>query len=121
MGSFVTMTLGTEEEKLAEEVTKLSVALESRRDGLAGAREQGRGRKVRFESSEFTLTIESELPKDSDASAGVPLCVPEAGERRKVGAGPTQTRVVPSTLGLYDDKSNRSRLNVPTDQPRLGR
>ena len=44
--SFVTMTLGTEEVKVAEDDIELSLALESRRDGLADAREQGRGREV---------------------------------------------------------------------------
>ena len=115
------MTLGTEEVKVAEDDTELSLALESRRDGLAEAREQGRGRKVRLEVSEVTPTIETELRKDSDASARETSYLVQAGATRKAGAGTHQTRVVTLPPGLYDDQDNRSRLNVHADQPRLGR
>jgi hypothetical protein len=106
------MAIGTEEIDMPEDEATLADALESLRDGLEEAWEKGQGSKVRFEVSEVTLTIETEIHKDTDASAGVRWYVLHAGASKKTGTGTTQTLVLTLTPALYDEKGNRMPLNV---------
>jgi hypothetical protein len=106
-GSFVTMTLKTEEVNVAEDDTRRSPAFELLAYGL----EQG----------QVTPTLESELRKDVEASAGVPRYVLQARAPRKRSAGTTETLVRTVNPGRCGDQGKHPALNVHVDQARPGR
>ena len=79
-----------EEENVAEDDTTPSLALESCREGLEEAREQGRRRQDRFEKGEVTLTVKTEVPRDTEVSGGECWCVFEADSLLSVHANRPQ-------------------------------
>jgi hypothetical protein len=105
---------------VAEDELGLSIALEALRDELEAAWQYSQGRRVRFRASEVTLTLETAIRSDKEASAGFRWYVLQAGGRVKSGDEATQTVVLTLTPGLYDEHGNLSPLDVAADQPQPG-
>ena len=75
---------------------------------------------MRFRASEVTLTLETVLRSDKEASAGVRWYVLHAGGGVKSGSESTQTIVLTLVPGLYDREGRPAPLDVAADQPEPG-
>jgi len=105
---------------VAEDGVGLSQALEGLRGELEDAWSASQGRRVRFRASEVTLTLETVLRSDKEASAGVRWYVLHAGGGVKSGSESTQTIVLTLVPGLYDREGRPAPLDVAADQPEPG-
>ena len=99
----------------------LSTALEALRNELEAAWQTSEGRRVRFRASEVTLTLETAIRSDKEASTGFRWYVLHAGGGIKSGAESTQTVVLTLIPGLYDEHGNAMPLDVAADQAQPGR
>jgi hypothetical protein len=106
---------------VAEGELVLSSALEALRNELDAAWQSSQGHRVRFRASQVTLTLETVIRSDKDASAGFHWYVLQAGGGVKSGTQFTQTVVLTLTPGLYDEHGNASPLDVADDQLQPGR
>jgi len=99
----------------------ISTALEALRNELEAAWHSSEGRRVRFRASQVTLTLQTVIKSDKEASAGFRWYVLQAGGAVKSGTESTQTVVLTLTPGLYDDHGNLLPLDVAAEQPQPGR
>jgi Trypsin-co-occurring domain 2 len=99
----------------------LAAALEALRDELESAWHASQGRKVRFRTSEVTVTVETVARLDKDGSGKIRWWLVEAGGGVKSGRERTQTMVLTLTPLLYDEAGNLVPLDVDAAQPRPGR
>lgn len=106
---------------MAEGELPLSAALDALRSELEAAWQASRGGRVRFRASQVTLTLETVIRSDKEASAGFRWYVVHTGGGVKSGAESTQTVVLSLTPGLYDEDGNVSPLDVAAVQERPGR
>jgi Trypsin-co-occurring domain 2 len=97
----------------------LSAVLEGLRSELEDAWRSSEGRPVRFRASDVTLTVETVLSKDKDASGRIRWWLVEAGGGARSGERRTQTLVLKLTPGLYaDDGASPQPLDVGDEQRR---
>ena len=101
---------------MAAEEIGLSKALEGLRTELAEAWSDSQGQLVRFRASQVTLTLDTVLRSDKEASAGVRWYVLHAGGGLKSGSESTQKIVLTLTPGLYDREGKPAPLDVAADQ-----
>jgi hypothetical protein len=90
----------------------LSGALEALRSELQEAWSASQGQRVRFRASEVTITLETALRLDKEASGGVRWYVVQAGGGVRSGTESTQTVVLSLVPHFYDENGNPAPLDV---------
>jgi hypothetical protein len=105
---------------VVEDDVRLSSALEALRCELETAWSTSQGRRIRFRSSEVTLTLETIVRLDKESSGGIRWYVVQAGGGVKSGTERTQTLVLTLTPYFYDDTGNSIPLDVAAIQTEPG-
>jgi Trypsin-co-occurring domain 2 len=75
------------------------------------------GRRVRFRSSDATLTVETVARRDTDGSGKIRWWLVEAGAAVKSGQERTQTWTLTLTPLMYDEAGRSGPLDVDAAQP----
>jgi Trypsin-co-occurring domain 2 len=99
----------------------LAAALEALREELESAWQASQDRRIRFRTSEVTVTVETVARLDKDGSGKIRWWLVEAGGGVKSGRERTQTMVLTLTPLLYDETGNLVPLDIDALQARPGR
>ncbi len=91
-----------EEPRDAPGIVHLATALESLRNELEQAYEQGKDRLVRFRVTDVTLTVQAVARREKEGGGKLRWWLIEAGGQASAANETTQTLVLTLTPGLYD-------------------
>jgi hypothetical protein len=91
---------------------QLATALESLREELEGAYEQGRNRRIRFRVTDVTLTVQVVARREKEGTGKLRWWLIEAGGQVSSGSETMQTLVLTLQPGVHDGNAEPGPLDV---------